>query len=76
MYDAESDEGGSKPHRLNPVVSRPDVVVFTLPPSLVGGIMGGMLKLKLEELSGKDDVAVSSKNRSASLRLSRDPLKS
>lgn len=76
MKDAESEEGGSNPHKLNSVVSRLGVVVFTLPPSLLACIRGGMLKLKVEEFSGKDDVAASSKKRSASLRLSREALKS
>lgn len=74
--DAESEGGGSNPHELNLVVSRLGVVLVTLPPSLLDGIRDGMLKSKFEEFLGKEDVAESSKKKSASLRLSRDPLKS
>lgn len=72
---ADSDVGGSNPHRLNPVLSRLGVVVSAPPPSVVDGISGGMLKLKFEVSSAKAEVAVSSKKKSASLILSKELLK-
>lgn len=73
--DADSEDGGSNPHRLNPVISRLGVVVSAPPPSEVDGISGGILKLKLEVSSAKAEVAVSSKKKSVSVILSREALK-
>lgn len=75
MNDAESDEGGSNSHSVNPVLSRLGVVSFTPPPSPSDGMSGGMLKLKVEVSSAKAEAAVSSRKKSASLRVSREVLK-